>query len=261
MSVVQDKKTRFIPTLTEVVDGTSAQMGLELTAESEAEALSFAEDEPVESISTNTIVDEGRVSVSSLFGYVPVPSVPRSLDSQHDKADANVEARGQVQIAVNLNPYTVKNESKEGSEANVKELVEGTEFAKNQSLGSIKERTSFSVNKVQNVEEAQPDGELLFEDIESEKNIFSPLSRNPAATQDSLRPSDLMLVALTDRIAAKARSRVGEKLEQHIQDKIFPLLDEFAEQLVKHIEGDLLKIMREGLAEATREELDRLRKK
>lgn len=261
MSAVKDKKTRFIPTLTEVVDGTSAQMGLELTAESEAAALSFTEDEPTEPISTNTIVDEARMSVSSLFGYVPVPSAPKTLDSQHGKVeDSNVE-RGQVQIAVNLNPYTIKNESKEDSETNVKELVEDFELTKPQSLGSFMDRTSFSVNKLQTAEDKQSDSEFLFEEIESEKDIFSPLSRNPVATQDSLRPSDLMLVALTDRIAAKARSRVGEKLEQHIQDKIFPLLDDFAEQLVKHIEGDLLKIMREGLAEATREELDRLRKK
>lgn len=93
------------------------------------------------------------------------------------------------------------------------------------------------------------------------QNVFSPLSRNPAAAPDSLRPSDLMLVALSERISAKAKARIEQSIEQHIQERIFPLLDTFAEHLISHIQDDLLKIMREGIAEATREELERLRQK
>ncbi|MGL4668650.1 MAG: hypothetical protein ACRCWR_12080, partial [Saezia sp.] len=90
------------------------------------------------------------------------------------------------------------------------------------------------------------------------EEVFSPLSHNPIAKEDQLRPSDLMLVALTERIASKVRMRVSKDLDTHIQNKIFPLLDSFADQLVKHLEIDLLKLMREGIAEATREELERL---
>lgn len=253
---MQDKKTRFIPTLTEVIDGSSAQMGLELPEEPESAASDFEERETSESIATNAIEDERRISVSSLFGYVPVPSAPRVSGQQKQEIEAVVE-RGKVQIAVNLDTCLGKIEEQEDLEVSFKGVIGAPVLSKPESV----KKAGLSREEVQKAKSEPLESELLFGEIEGEKDIFSPLSRNPAATQDSLRPSDLMLVALTDRIAAKARAKIGEKLEQQIQDKIFPLLDGFAEQLVKHIEGDLLKIMREGLAEATREELDRLRKK
>lgn len=101
------------------------------------------------------------------------------------------------------------------------------------------------------------DEELLRES----QGMFSSLSRSPAAAPDSLRPSDLMLVALSERIAGKARLRMEKNIETHIQEQIFPLLDQFSAQLVAHIQDDLVKIMRESIAEATREELDWLRQK
>lgn len=96
-------------------------------------------------------------------------------------------------------------------------------------------------------------------DASNEPDVFASFAHNPAASPESLRPSDLMLIALSERIAAKARIRIEHSIEEHIHAQIFPMLDAFAEELVSHIQGDLLKIMREGIAQATREELDRLR--
>lgn len=97
--------------------------------------------------------------------------------------------------------------------------------------------------------------------LKSSQDIFSSLSRNPVSAPGSVRPSDLMLVALTERIAAKTRIRIEKEVEQHIQDTIFPLLDNFALQLVSHIQEDIVKIMRESIAQVTREELEWLRKR
>lgn len=97
--------------------------------------------------------------------------------------------------------------------------------------------------------------------LNASSNVFSALSRNPVATSGSPRPSDLMLVALTERIAAKVRIRIEKEVEQHIQNTIFPLLDNFAVQLVEHIQEDLVKVMRESIAQVTREELEWLRQR
>jgi hypothetical protein len=121
------------------------------------------------------------------------------------------------------------------------------------------EKVNEAIAKIAQEQETAPDSySHLDDDIPEVEEVFSPISHNPLAKEDQLRPSDLMLVALTERISSKVRMRVSKDLDAHIQNKIFPLLDSFADQLVKHLEIDLLKLIREGIAEATREELERL---
>lgn len=213
---------RFIPTLTEVIEEADLLNQQQVDKQQKTEPVLERSSNLVESVKPAEEKD------SAFIDKVASESVhnenPRPEAEEKSEADGQPVTAGQVFVG---NPYPTRSQTKPAEDEGLKEPI----LAKDEEL------------------------------LQASSNIFSTLSRNPGATPGSLRPSDLMLVALTERIAAKARLRIEKEIEQHIQETIFPLLDNFALQLVSHIQEDLVKVMRESIAQVTREELEWLQKR
>ena len=267
---------RFIPTLTEIIEAPAEQMDLELAPENKQDfkgpLAAQAKKPPQEALGHPAKPDAPQqhqaVRIPSYGVHVKPPvSAKASQPDSLDAFSALATHAGQVHIAVDSGAEFWEQPKERPAKQEVPKRTAKpvtTTAASGRQPGLPPSPQPSPLKKTASTAAAEA---ALFEghapmeippEPEPEPDIFSPLARNPGATPDALRPSDLMLVALSERIAAKARIRIEQNLEQHIQNQIFPLLDHFADQLVTHIQGDLLKIMREGIAEATREELERL---
>lgn len=233
--------SKFIPILTEIIDAPD-QSNLDLPLESEPQ-------EP------QTEAKQGSVNFFAGYSSAPLEAEATGAESveplffAQSKEVEKIEPALEPTSSPNVHTYTQQRTEAQMGQEPVKLNTDWQDRPSMAKVDSLRSR-----------EEGDLEGgnaSFHYDELEQEET-FSPLSRNPMAQDDQLRPSDLMLVALTERIASKVRMRVGKDLDAHIQSKIFPLLDGFADQLVKHLEIDLLKLIREGIAEATREELERL---
>ena len=240
--------SKFIPILTEIID------------EPDQSRLDF----DVEVGAQGAIREKGRVSVNIFGGAIPVNYVVPPKEPPADEQEAALYGPVErVELVEPVREQPVEPQIQPQPMAEIK--AEQVSRIK-PNIMDWQDRPSMPVSRTEKKQNERSDdqakdmGGATCSSAENEikEEEFSPISHNPLAKEDQLRPSDLMLVALTERIASKVRMRVSKDLDLHIQDKIFPLLDSFADQLVKHLEIDLLKIIREGIAEATREELERL---
>lgn len=253
---------RFIPTLTEVIGGgETAQIDLQLPPVKPSSPVTVQQPEPE---SKPRVKPAAASPAKTVRPDMSPQSVANRMDAPNPVGAHAAQFSGGAYPSSSAAPVSPATKTASAPESPVTKPVQ---------RGPVKQAAAKQVTQASlarpadEVPPVERTGTPSVEPVSKEHpalgvhEVFSPLARNPAASPDSLRPSDLMLVALSERIAAKARARIEENVEQHIHEHIFPLLDSFAEQLVLHIQDDLIKIMREGIAEATREELDQLRQR
>lgn len=257
MSSSENKKTTpFIPILTEIIDApTQGDLGFQADERSNVDEIEEHSQErgKVSFFHTDVFIDESvavNVEEQSKVQRSPQPIEP-FMDTKSRLAEENLKKHD------HLSSQKITGHSSEGWGASTQSSPEWSRSRHTMTTSSSEKVNEF-LRDDQLDEKENSSFDSIFEQQGEDEEIFSSLAHNPVANKDNLRPSDLMLLALTERIASKVRLRVSKDLDTHIQRKIFPLLDGFADQLVKHLEVDLLKIIREGIAEATREELERL---